>query len=150
MTPVSKNMYIDKLDHIVNKYNNIYHKTIKMKPVDVKPSTYIDSSKEINYQVPKFKIGDFVRISKYKNILQKAMFQIGLKKLLWLKQVKKNVPWAYVISDLKGKEIVGAFYEKEFQKANQKEFRAEKEIKRKGDKLYVKSKCDESYFNSWT
>ena len=65
-------MYIDKLDDIVNKYNNIYHSTIKMKPADVKPNTYIESSKEINYQDPKFKIGDIVRISIYKNIFAKG------------------------------------------------------------------------------
>ena len=50
MTSISKNVYLDKSDDIVNKYNNTYHSTIKMKPVDIKPSTYIDSSKEINYQ----------------------------------------------------------------------------------------------------
>ena len=65
MTSISKNLYIDKLDDIVNKYNNKYYKTIKMKPVDVKPSTYIDSIKKLNYQEPKFKIGDLVRISTY-------------------------------------------------------------------------------------
>ena len=65
MTSISKNMYIDKLDDIVNKYNNTYHSTIKMKPVDVKSSTYIDSSQKINDKDPKFKIGDIVRISKY-------------------------------------------------------------------------------------
>ena len=68
MTSVSKNVYIDKLDDIVNKYNNIYHSTIKVKPVDVKSNTYIDSSKETNDNNPKFKIGYNVRISKYKNI----------------------------------------------------------------------------------
>ena len=74
-------MYIDKKYDIVNKYNNTYHSKIKIKPVDVKSSTYIDSSKEMNDKYPKFKIGDIVRISKYKKeFLQKAMFQIGLKK----------------------------------------------------------------------
>ena len=61
-------MYIDKLDDIVNEYNNTYHTTIKMKPIDVKDNTYIDTDKEINYKYPKFKVGDRVRISKYKNI----------------------------------------------------------------------------------
>ena len=65
MTSISKNLHIDKLDDIVNKYDNKYYKTIKMKPVDVKPSTYIDSIKKLNYQEPKFKIDDIVRISKY-------------------------------------------------------------------------------------
>ena len=68
-------MYIDKLDDIVNKYNNKYHISNKMKPADVKWNTYIDSSKEINNKDPKFRIGD-------------VTFQIGLKKFLWLKKLK--------------------------------------------------------------
>ena len=68
MTSISKNVYVDKSDDIVNKYNDTYHSTIKMKPVDVKSCIYIDSSKENNSKDSKFKIGDIVRISKYKNI----------------------------------------------------------------------------------
>ena len=71
MTSISKNVYIDKLDDIVNKYNNTYHSTIKMKPVDVKSNTYINSSKEINDKDIKFKIGDIVRVTKYKTISAK-------------------------------------------------------------------------------
>ena len=73
MTSVSKNVYIDKLDDIVNKYNNTYHSTIKMKPIDVKSNTYMDSSEKINNKDPKFKIGDIVRILKYKNIFAKRL-----------------------------------------------------------------------------
>ena len=80
MTLIWKNVYIDKLDDIVNKYNITYHRTIKMKPNDVKSRTYIDSSKEIDNKDPKFKTVDKIRISKYKTFLQKAMFQIGLRK----------------------------------------------------------------------
>ena len=65
MTSISKNVYVNKLDDIVNEYNNTYHKTIKMKPLDVKDNTYIDSSKEVNDKDPKFKVCDHVRISKY-------------------------------------------------------------------------------------
>ena len=72
MTSVSKNVYIDKLDDIVGEYNNTYHRTIKMRPVDVKDNTYIDFKKEVNNKDPKFKIGDHVRISKYKNIFAKG------------------------------------------------------------------------------
>ena len=72
MTSTSKNVYIDKLDGIVSKYNNTYHRTIKMKPVDVKSNTYINSGKEINNKDPRFKIGDIVRTSKYKNIFAKG------------------------------------------------------------------------------
>ena len=77
MTSVSKNVYIDKLDDIVDEYNNTYHRTIKMKPADVKDNTYIDSTelhskKEINDKDPKFKVGDHVRISQNKNIFAKG------------------------------------------------------------------------------
>ena len=71
MTSISKNVYIDKLNDITNKYNNTYHRTIKMKPIDVKNNTYIDIGKEVNDKDPKFKV-DLVRISKYKNIFAKG------------------------------------------------------------------------------
>ena len=71
MIAVSKTMYIDKLDDIVNEYNNTYHRTIKMKPIEVKNNTYIDSIKDVNDKDPKFKVGDQVRISKYRNIFAK-------------------------------------------------------------------------------
>ena len=71
ITSISKNVYINKLDDIVNKYNNAYHRAIKMKSVDVKPNTYISSTKEINGKDPNFKIGDIIRIWKYKNVFQK-------------------------------------------------------------------------------
>ena len=149
MTSISKNVYTDQLDYIVNKYNNIYHRTIKMKPADVKSNTYIESSKEINNKDPKFKIGDIVRISKYKNIFAKGYVPNWSEEVFVIKKVKNTVPWTYVISDLKGEEIVGSFNEKKLQKTNQKEFRFEKVIKRKGDKLYAKWKGYDISFNSW-
>ena len=82
---ISKNRHIDKLDDIVNKYNNTYHSPIKMKPVDVKSNTYIEFSKHINNKDPKFKIDDIVRISKNKNILQNVALQIRPKMFLCLK-----------------------------------------------------------------
>ena len=72
MTAISKNVSIDKLDDIVNEYNDTYHRTIKMKPVDVKDNRYIDFEKKVNNKDPKFKIGGHVRISKYKNIFTKG------------------------------------------------------------------------------
>ena len=75
--------------------------------------------------------------------------QIGLKKFFVIKKVKNTFPRAYVINDLNGEEIIGTFYEKELQKTNQQEFRIEKVIKRKGDKLYVKWKGYDNSFNSW-
>ena len=106
MTSISKNVYIDKLDDIVDEYNNTYHRTIKMKPVDVKTSTYIESSKEINYQDPKFKIDDVVRISKYKNNFEKGYASNCSEEIFVIKKVKNTVPWTYAISDLKAEEIV--------------------------------------------
>ena len=88
MTSISKNVYIDKLDDIVNEYNNTYHTTIKMKPIDVKDNTYINTSKEINNKDAKFKVGDHVRISKYKIFLLKGIYLIGVKKYLLLKKLK--------------------------------------------------------------
>ena len=72
--------------------------------------------------------------------MQRVVHQIGVSKLLLLKNIKNAVPWTYVISDLNGEEIVGSFYEKELQKTHQKEFKIEKVIKMKGNKLYVKWK----------
>ena len=76
---MSKNVYIDKLNDIVNEYNNTYHRTIKMKPVDVKDNIYINFKKEVNQKDPKFKVGDNVRISKYKNIFAKGYFLLLVK-----------------------------------------------------------------------
>ena len=72
MTSISKNRYIDKLDDIVHKYNNRKHKTVNTKKIDVKENTYIDFGKEVNDNDPKFKVGDHVRISKYKNFFAKC------------------------------------------------------------------------------
>ena len=123
---MSKKVYIDKLNDIVNKHNNTCHRTIRMKPVDLKSSTYIDSSKEINDKNPKFQVIDIVRISKLKNIFSVAYVPNWSEEVFLIKKVKKIVPCTYVIRDLKGEEIVGTFYEKELQKTNQKEFRVEK------------------------
>ena len=149
MTSISKNVYIGKLDDIVDEYNNTYHTTIKMKPADVKGNTYINADKEINNKDPKFKAGDHVRISKYKNIFAKGYIPKWSEEVFVIKKVKNTVPWTYVINDLNGEEITGTFYEKELQKTNQEEFRIEKVIKRKGDKLYVKWKGYNNSFNSW-
>ena len=149
MTSVSKNVYIDKLDDIVGGYNNTYHRTIKMKLVGVEDNTYIDFKKEANNKDPKFEVGDHARISKYKNIFAKGYMPNWSEEVFVIKKVKNRVPWTYVINDLNGEEIIGTFYEKELQKTNQKEFRIEKLIKRKDDKLYVKWKGYDSSFDSW-
>ena len=88
MTAISKNVYIDKLDDIVNEYNNTYHTTVKMKPIDVKDNTYINTDKETNNKDPKFKVGDRVRISKYKNIFAKGYTPNWSEEVLLLKKLK--------------------------------------------------------------
>ena len=149
MTSISKNVYIDKLDDTVNEYNNTYHRTIKMKPIDVKDNTYIDFEKEVNDKGSKFKFGGHLRISKYKNIFAKGYTPNWCEDVFVNKKVKNTIPWTYVMNDINGKEIICTFYEKELQKTNQQEFRTEKVIKRKGDKLYVKWKGYNNSFNSW-
>ena len=149
MTSISKNVYIDKLDDVVDEYNNTYHTTIKMKLSDVKNNIYINTDKETNDKDPKFKVGDHVKISKCKNIFAKGYTPNWSEEIFVIKKIKNTVPWTYVIKDLNDEEIIGTFYEKELQKTNQEEFRIEKVIKRKGDKMYVKWKGYDNSFNSW-
>ena len=88
MTAISKNVYLDVIDDIVNKYLNTVDKTITMKPIDVMGDTYAESNENSNKKDPKFKVGDHVRISKYKNILLKDILQITQKKFLLLLRLK--------------------------------------------------------------
>ena len=106
-----------------------------MKPVDVKDNTYIAFKKDVNDKNPKFKVGDHVRSSKYKNIFAKGYMQNWSEEIFVISKIKNTVPWTYVLNDLNGEEIIGTFDENELQKTNQKEFRIEKVLKIKGDKL---------------
>ena len=119
-----------------------------MKPVDIKNNTQIDSGKEVNNKDPKFQIGDYVRMSKYKNIFAKGYTSNWSEEFFVIKEVKNTVPQTYVISDLNGEEIIETFYEKEFQKINQEKIIIEIVIKRKGNKLYVRWKIYDNSFNS--
>ena len=120
-----------------------------MKPANVKSSTYIDFSKENYNKDPKFKIGEIVRISKYKNSFAKGYTPGWSTELFVIKIVEITVLRTYVISDLDGAEIIGTFYQKNIlQKKNHKEFRIEKVIKENDDKLYVKWKEYNNLFNS--
>ena len=91
-----------------------------MKPVDVKDNIYIDFKKEVSNKDPKFRVGDHVRISKYKNIFAKGSMSNWSEEVFVVWKIKNAVPWTYVINDLNGEEIIGTFYEKELQKTNQK------------------------------
>ena len=120
MTAISKNVYFDVLNDIVDEYNNTYHKTIKMKPIDAKNYSFAKYNEKSNEKDPKFKVNDHVKISKYKNVFAKGYTPNLSEEIFLVKKIKNAVPWTYVISDLNGEEIVGSFYEKELQKANQK------------------------------
>ena len=149
MTAISKNIFYDALDDIVSKYNNTVHRTIKVKPNGVTDNYYAERNEIPNKKNPKFKVGDHVQISKYKNIFAKGYAPNWLEEIFVINKIKNKVPWTYAINDLNGEEITGSFYEKELQKTDQKEFRIEKIHRRKGDKLYVKWKGYNNSANSW-
>ena len=114
MTAINKDVYYDVLDDIVNKYNNTKHSTIKMKPKDVKNGNnrvYID---EYNKKDTRFKVGDRVRISKFKNIFAKGYTPNWSKEVFVINKI--NVPWTYILKDLNGEEILHSFYDRELQK----------------------------------
>ena len=123
---IYKHMTKYVLDDIIKKHNNTYHNTIRMKPVDVADGSFAEYNEDSNEKDPKFKIGDHVGISKYKNIFAKGYTPNWSEEIFVVKKIKNTVPGTYVISDLNGEEIIGSFYEKELQKTNQKEFRTEK------------------------
>ena len=100
MTADSKNIYFDVLDDIVNKYSNTLHRTIKMKAIDVTSDSYAEYNEDSNLTKPKFKVGDHVRISKYKNIFAKGYTQNWSEEVFIVSKIKDTVPWTYVISDL--------------------------------------------------
>ena len=126
MTAISINVYFDVLDDIVDKYNNTYHKTIKMKPIDVGDDSFAEYNEESNEKDPKFKVDDHVRISRYKNIFAKV-YAPNCSEEIFVVKKKIAVLWTYVISDLNGEEIIGS-KKKELGKTYQKEFRIEKVI----------------------
>ena len=125
------------LDDIVDKHNNTVHRTIKIKPIEV-TSDYI--MKILIKKILNLKLVATLEFQNIKIFLLKDILQIGQKKILLLIKLK---------SDLNGEKIIGSFYEKEFQKTNQKELKIEKVLKGKGDKLYVKWKGYNNSFNSW-
>ena len=117
MTVTGKNVYYDVLDDVVSKYNNTKHSTIKMKPKDVKNDNkrvYID---EHNEKRSRFKVGDRVRISKFKNIFVKGYTPNWSKKIFIVNKINDAVPYTYNIKDLNDEEIIGSFYDRELQKS---------------------------------
>ena len=116
MTATGKNVYYDVLDDVVNKYNNTKHSTIKMKPIDVGDNNkrvYID---EHNEKDSKFKAGDRVRISRYKNIFAKGYPPNSSSEIFIVDKINDTVPYTYNLKDLNDEKIIGSFYDKELQK----------------------------------
>ena len=117
MTATGKNLHYDVLDDVVNKYNNTKHSTIKMKPIDVKDNNkrvYIDEHDE---KRSRFKVGDRVRISKFKNIFAKGYTPNWSKEIFIVNKINDTVPYTYNIKDLNDEEIIGSFYDRELQKS---------------------------------
>ena len=117
MTAAGKNVYYDVLDDIVNKYNNTKHSSIKVKPKDVKNDdkrVYID---EHNEKDSRFKVGDTVRITKFKNIFAKVYTPSWSKEIFIVNKINDAVPYTYNIKDLNDEEIMGSFYDRELQKS---------------------------------
>ena len=135
-TAVSKNIYFDELNDTVDEYNNTYN-TIKMKPIDVKSNPYTEYNVDPNAKKPKFKIGDHVRISKYEIIFAKWYAPNWSEELFVISKIKNNGPWTCT-SGSKWWRNCWKFLWKRITK--KQEFRIEKVFKRKGNKLYVRSK----------
>ena len=115
MTATGKNVYYDVLDDAVNKYNNTKHSTIKMKTIDVKNNKRVYTDKH-NEKDSRFKVGDRVRISKFKNIFAKGYNPIWSKEIFIVDKINDTVPYTYNIKDLNNEEIIGSFYDRELQK----------------------------------
>ena len=105
MPTISKNVYIDVLNDIVNKYNNTVHKTIKMKPIDVTADSYVEYNEDLKKKGPKFKVNNHVRISKFKNIFVKGYVPNWSEEIFVVNEIKNTVPQTYTINDLNGEPI---------------------------------------------
>ena len=148
MAAVSKNVYFDALDGVVDKYNNTYQNIVKIKSTDVKSNYYTEYNVDSNDKDPKFKIGDHIRISKYKNSFAEEWAPNWSEEVFLISKIKNTVPWTYFVNDLNGKGFVGTFHEKELQKTKTEEFRTKRVIKIKRNKLSVKWKGYNNSFSS--
>ena len=125
MAASGKNVYYDVLDDVVNKYNNTKHSAIKMKPTDVKNNkrVYIDEHNQkdtttsSSSERSRFKVGDRVNISKFKNIFAKGYTPNWSKEIFIVNKINDTVPYTYNIKDLNDKEVIGSFYDRELQKS---------------------------------
>ena len=112
MAAVSKNVYFDVLDNIVDKFNNTVHRSIKMKTFDVKSDSSAEYNEDSNFTKPKFKVGDRIRISKYKNIFAKVYTQNWSEEVFLVSKIKNTILWIYVIRELNCEKIAFKFFVK--------------------------------------
>ena len=127
MTALSKNAYFD-CQTILSINTITVHRTIKTKPINVTSDSYLEQSEYSNKKEPRFRVGDRVRISKYKKIFANEYSQNWSEEVFVVSKIKNTVPWTYAISDLNGEPIARSFYEKEFQKTSQEKFIIEKVV----------------------
>ena len=155
--------YIDILDKLIDKYNNTKHRSIGCTPTvarqpasyqQVFKNLYAKNVKERKQEVPRFLIGDKVRIFKKKKTFEKGFTPNWTEELFTISEVKATKPPTYTINDMKGEPIQGSFYEAELQKSSQEVYRIEKVLKKRITKDgvkegYVKWKGYNNSFNSW-
>lgn len=148
--------WIDILDSLVHDYNQTKHRTIKMKPNDVTPNdehfllNTVYKSFGITSNKSKFKIGDFVRMSKYKHIFEKGYTPNWTAEVFKISKVQKTDPITYLLVDLFGNPINGCLYTEELQLAKfHNLYLVEKILRKKGDKLYIKWLGLDNTHNSW-
>lgn len=147
--------WIDNIEKLVNKYNNTIHRTIKMRPRDVN----IHNEKEILetiynnikiFPMPKYKIGENVRISKHKHIFEKMYTPNWTTEIFKIKKINNTNPITYILEDYQGKIILGSFYEYEIMKTrNPNIYLIEKILKKKGDRIFVKWLGFNNTHNQW-
>ena len=148
--------YIDVLDDMVRKYNNTKHSSIKMTPTAASDKqnegrvflNLLGIKQHVNL-VPKFSIGEKVRITKKKSTFEKGYTPRWTEEIFIISKVQYTDPITYKITDTNGEEIQGTFYEKELQKTTQEIFRIEKVIRKRGNKVLVKWMGYPKEFNSW-
>ena len=153
-TENNNTIFYNIIDKLVNEYNNKYHRTIKMTPVEASKKINENKIKQIyNFEktnkIAKFRIGDHVRISLNKNIFEKSYETNWTEEIFVIYDIKySNVPY-YYLKDLNDEKLDGTFYEQELQKTNLTLYVIEKIIKTKNDKLFVKWRGYKNSFNSW-
>lgn len=147
--------WIDNIQNLVNRYNNKIHRTIKMKPRNVNFNNEKTLLKTVynkikSFPMPKLKIGENVRISKYKHIFEKGYTPNWTTEIFTIEKVKNTNPCTYILKDYQDKTIQGSFYEHELLKAKYPNtFLIQKVLKEKGNKAFVKWLGFSNEHNSW-